>query len=490
MYTIIGRKEEKQRLEALYKTDKPEFVALHGRRRVGKTYLVRNIFDDKEDCVFFYVTGIKDGTLEEQIANFTDEISRAFGIPRTVFADKKNWRAVFSMFTEIIAASKKKKIVVFLDEFPWMVTAKSRLLQMLENFWNRHWSMDGRIKLIICGSASNWIINNIVNNTGGLYNRANHEIYLRPFSLYETKEYLEYKGLHYSKREIVDTYMVLGGIPYYLDQLKAGFSVMQNIERLAFKRGSFLLKEFSNLYDTLFGADSVHLKLVRILAEHCSGLGQEELIGRLGEAKSGGWIVSRLAELEQVGFVQKFTQFYQSRKGIFYKMIDEYSLFYFQWIEQRKAIIERGEEKGYWMRVQESPAWYSWAGCSFEAVCNKHIPLIRDALHLVMADPSQWRYAPRKGQEEKGTQIDLLFDRNDSSITICEIKYTRKPFVITKAYAQTIKNKMEVFKKRTKTTKTLYFAMISAAGLKENLYSEEMVSGLVTLDDLFKEYIW
>ncbi len=265
---------------------------------------------------------------------------------------------------------------------------------------------------------------------------------------------------------------------------------MQNIELLAFKKGSFLLKEFPNLYDTLFGPDSRHIELVRIIADHCYGIGQEELVEKVGALESGGWLVSRLKELEQAGFIMRFTSFGQIRKGVFYKVIDEYSLFYFQWIEPNKEFIERGEEKGYWMRVQSSPAWYNWAGCAFESVCNKHVPLIRDALHLTMAKASQWRYVPKKGSKEKGAQIDLLFDREDRSITICEIKYTEKPFAINKAYAQNIQNKMDVFKKRTKTDKTLYFAMISASGLKKTMYSEELVAQAVTLDDLFKEYSW
>ncbi len=298
------------------------------------------------------------------------------------------------------------------------------------------------------------------------------------------------KSCRYSNKEIVHIYMVLGGIPFYLDQLQSKLSAMQNVEWLAFKKKSFLLSEFSNLYATLFGEQSVHVDLARAIAHHCYGIGHRELAEKVSSIASGGTLVVRLNELEQSGFIQRFESFGKSSKSIFYKMIDEYSLFYFQWIEPRKSLIERGEEKGYWMRIQNSPAWHAWAGCAFEAACNKHVPLIRDALHLTMAGASQWRYVPQKGSKSRGAQIDLLFDREDNSITLCEIKYTKEPFTITKSYAQNIQNKIEVFKKHTKTDKTLYFAMISANGLKENMYSEELVSEVVTLDDLFKEYVW
>ncbi len=285
--------------------------------------------------------------------------------------------------------------------------------------------------------------------------------------------------------------MVLGGIPFYLDQVKPGFSAMQTIESLAFKKGSFLLKEFSNLYDTLFGAGSLHVELIEILANHCNGIEQTEIIKMLKKrATAGGWIVSQLKELEQADFIQRFLPFGHEKRGVFYKIIDEYSLFYFKWIAPNKKYIERGEEKGYWMRLQSSPTWHAWAGCAFESVCNKHVPLIRDALHLVMARASQWRFVPSKGSKEKGAQIDLLFDRDDNAITLCEINYTNEPFTITKAYAETLQNKMTIFKKRTETQKTLFLGLISANGLKKNSYSNDLLSGLVTLEDLFKEYTW
>ena len=490
MSQIIGRKEEKALLEAVFQSERPEFVALYGRRRVGKTYLIRNTFAEKEDSIFFYVSGLKSGTRQEQIENFTKEMARAFGFPSSSFGIRKSWQETFELLTELISASPKQKIILFFDEFPWMVTRKSKLLQAVDFFWNRFWSMDGRVKLIICGSASNWILKNIVNNIGGLYNRVTRVIHLEPFDLYDTRQYLEYKKVKLSNQEIVHIYMVLGGIPFYLDQIQPGLSAMQNVELLAFKRGSFLLNEFSNLYATLFGADSVHIALVKVLAQHCYGMDQEELIKRVTGIAKGGTLVARLSELEQSGFIQRFTQFGYERKGVFYKLVDEYTIFYFQWIEPNKKLIERGKEKGYWMRIQNSPAWHSWAGCAFEAVCNKHVPLIRDALLLTMAGASQWRFVPKKGSQDKGAQIDLLFDREDNSITLCEIKYTKEPFTVTKAYAQNIQNKIAVFKKHTKTKKALYFAMISANDLKKNMYSEELIAGVVTLDDLFKEYSW
>ncbi len=448
------------------------------------------MYQGRKDSIFFYVSGVKDGLLQEQIRVFADSLSDAFTIPRMAVAEKAHWREMFMMLNDFIKESSSKKIVLFFDEFPWMVTKKSGLLQMLDYFWNRFWSMDSRVKLIVCGSASNWIINNIVNNVGGLYNRTTREIHLRPFSLHETREYLRYKHARLTDRQIVDIYMVLGGVPYYLDQVEPGYSSMQIIEQLAFKKGSFLRQEFPKLYSTLFGNASLHVEIVKIIAHYCYGIGQTKLIEKLQNHKGGGGIVSALRDLEQADFIQRFVPFGREKKGIFYKIIDEYSLFYFQWIEPHRKYIERGEERGYWRNIQQSPGWHAWSGCAFEAVCNKHVPLIREALHLTMAHASQWRYMPKKGVKEKGAQIDLLFDREDSSITLCEIKYTKEPFVIDKSYAQTIMHKIDVFRKHTKTKKNLFFAIISAHGIKQTMYSEELISGVVTIEDLFKEYTW
>jgi hypothetical protein len=250
-----------------------------------------------------------------------------------------------------------------------------------------------------------------------------------------------------------------------------------------------LLKEFSLLYATLFGHNSIHAELARIISQHCYGIGQEELFKRAANEKSGGWLKTQLDVLEQTGFIQRFTSFGNTKKGIFYKIADEYSLFYFKWIEPKKEMTERGEEKGYWAMVQNSAAWYSCSGSAFESVCNKHIPLIRQALHLTMAGTSQWRFIAPKGSPERGTQIDLLFDRKDRSIRLCEIKYTEKPFAVDKEYARVLQNKCAVFAKHTKTDKTLYLAIISASGIKKTMYSEDLISGVVTLNDLFKEYI-
>ncbi|MBS0655888.1 MAG: ATP-binding protein, partial [Verrucomicrobia bacterium] len=432
MGMFYGREEERATLQKIYQSKTPEFVALYGRRRVGKTYLVRNAFSRIKDGLFFYVTGTKNGKLSEQIQNFTEEIGNTFIQQGLRLEVKKNWRDTFRLLTDQIQASTKKKIVLFFDEFPWMVTRKSALLQTLEYFWNRHWSTDPRVKLIICGSSSGWILKHIINNTEGLYNRVTERIHLEPFNLQQTKGYLLSRRIKLTDKQIADLYMVLGGIPHYLDQIKSGLSTVQIVEELAFKKKGFLVTEFKNLYATLFGTADGHVELARIISKHHYGIGQDELAEKSHHFKSGGRLSDCLEDLIEAGFIERFTPFTHKKKGITYKMTDEYSLFYFRWIEPiKETLLDKGMRKGYWEGLQRSSAWQSWAGYAFESLCYKHIPQISIALDLSpTAIPYAWHYISVRGSEDSGSQIDLLFDRDDNVITVCEIKYTEKPFEI------------------------------------------------------------
>lgn len=487
MPDIISREAEQKILRTIFESNQPELLAVYGRRRVGKTFLIREYFSHKKNSLFFYVTGMKEGSLIEQITNFTEEIGETFLYPGARLEIKNNWRNTFKILTDNIKAANFKRIVLFFDEFPWMVTKNSRLLSTLEYYWNHHWSRDPRIKLIICGSSSGWILKNIINNKGGLYNRVTRSMHLEPFNLQQTKKYFNHNKVKLSHQQISLLYMILGGIPYYLSKVEPNLSAAQIIEKLAFNKDSFLLTEFNNLYATLFDEGRAHIELAKAIASKHYGIGQEELIGKIKDLSSGGRVLAWLEELEQAGFIIRFKPFLHHRQGIYYKMIDEYSLFYFHWIEAiHESLLNRGMRSGYWERIQQSPAWHSWAGYAFEAICYKHITQISSALNVSpTAIPYTWRYIPKKSSKEQGAQIDLLFDRDDDSITICEIKYTTQPFTIDKQYAEKLQRKMDVFREITRTTKQLFLVIISANGIKKSIYSEAMVNQVITLEGLF-----
>lgn len=485
---VIDRQHEKKILQNVLNSGKSEFIAIYGRRRVGKTYLIKTFFRQSK-CVFFHVTGSNNEALLTQLNRFIIEIGKVF-YSGAELKPQKTWETAFELLTKSIdLISKEKKIVLFFDELPWMATKRSRLLQTLDYYWNRYWVDNQRLKLIICGSSASWIIKNIVNNKGGLHNRITQLIELKPFDLNGTKEFLRYKGIKLNNNQILQLYMITGGVPHYIEQVKRGFSATQNIDLLCFRKDGLLFKEFNNLFSSLFDESSAYLDLIRIIAKHHYGISQADLLRQFGGNARGGSMVNRLKDLETTGFIVSFIPYKHKQKGIYYRIFDEYTLFYLCWIEPITKTIQKLEElENYWETKNNSASWKSWAGYAFESICYKHINNIRKALKInIDAEVGNWCFTPRKLQKEDGAQIDLLFDRTDESIIICEIKYTNQSLVIDKQYAKELLRKIEVFKNKTKNNKQIFIAIISVNGLKPTMYSEELVANILTLDNLFGE---
>ena len=483
---IIGRQYEQKQLARAFESEEAELIAVYGRRRVGKTFLIRRFFEHK-DCYYFQATGIYGAPIGLQLKEFKEEIERTFygQIKGPSLKDPANWMEALGMLTDAIQIfGEQKTVVLFFDEFPWMATHKSGLLQALDYYWNRFWVNDDRIKVIICGSAASWIIDNILNNRGGLHNRVTLRIHLDPFSLYETQAYLKSRGVRVNRQQVLDLYMCIGGIPFYLKYVEKGLSAAQNINQLCFQAKGTLLDEFKNLFSSLFDNGTVHEEIIRFIASKREGMDRSEIEKLTGT--KGGRLSSRLKELEEAGFVSSFVPWGRER-GVYYKVIDEYSLFYLCWIAPRtKGRLAKEETSRYWDSVVQTSAWKAWAGYAFEAVCYKHITNIRAALQIPDgATATSWRHLSKRGYED-GAQIDLLFDRPDGIVNICEIKHCKDPYAIDKNYAKDLQRKAEVYRKSTKTEKQLFFSMITANRLKKTMYSEELISSAINLEDLFK----
>ena len=483
---IIGRIKEQEVLTELLESGQSEFLALYGRRRVGKTYLITSFFEQTSG-EFFYVSGLQKGKLKEQLEQFYKQIGDVFYNGASI-TQRSRWLDAFEDLTKAIQQlPKNKKVVLFLDEFPWMVTRRSGLLEALDHYWNRYWSHDQRLKLVICGSSASWIIEKIINNKGGLYNRVTRTIQLEPFTLYEVKMFLTARGIKLNNKHILDLYMVMGGIPHYLALVRKGLSAHQCIGELFFQKDGALVKEFDRLFASLFKEADFYINLIKVISKHRNGIGQVELLQESG-VPEGGRTVHRLKELEEAGFIISFIPHGHQEKGIYFKINDGYILFYLDWVLPKLSTIRKqNNAAGYWVSKIQSPSWRSWSGYAFEAVCFKHLPQIRKALNVDLgAEIGAWRYIA-KSKHEQGAQIDLLFDRHDGAITVCEIKYNEKPYEIDKSYSLNLKNKIEVYQKQAKTQKQIFLAMITANGLKKSKYSEEMVTGVVTLSDLFEK---
>ncbi len=486
---IIGRQEEQVTLQKVLEANEAQFIAVHGRRRVGKTYLIRNFYQPRTEC-WFSVTGLKEGSLEKQLALFQNELQNVF-MKEESELKITSWLSALTELADCLEQwlkkNPRKKAVVFLDELPWMATPKSGLLQALDHTWNTRLSLHKNIRLIVCGSAASWMLDNIVHAKGGLHNRLTKTIRINPFTLLEAKQYFYSKKILFSNKQIAEIYMVMGGVPHYLQHLEKGYSATQNIDKICFEKEGFLREEFKNLYSSLFNESQNHENIVRALATKREGLSREEIIVKTG-LSSGGTFASRLNELEAAGFIQSFLPYGKKSREKKYKLSDEYSLFYLKWIEPTLLgkILIRGQ--GYWAKKSQTPAFKAWSGYAFEALCFKHLEKIIYKLRLtsISFEAGSWRFVPSKNQTaENGAQIDLLFDREDGIINICEIKYSSEEFVIDKKYASELKEKMWIFEKMAKINKQTSLVLITTFGIKKNVWSEGLVDNVVTLNDLF-----
>jgi AAA+ ATPase superfamily predicted ATPase len=477
--SIVGRKIELKFLNKILSSKESEFISVFGRRRVGKTYLIREFFSNKK-CLFLHCTGIQNGKLAPQLENFSEAISKTF-FDEIKLGELASWHEAFKVLNTQILKSKEK-VVIFLDELPWLASPKSGILQEIDYYWNHHWSALNNVVLIVCGSSASWLIKNIIHNKGGLHNRITGQLKLAPFDLNETADFLISRQIKLSNKHVLSLYMTLGGIPYYLKYVERGLTAEENIQKILFDQSSPLKDEFQLLFKSLFNDGDSYIELIKIISKNREGVPRAVLKTASKLSTDGGRLTKRLNDLCHAGFIEEYIPWNKER-GAYYKLIDEFCLFYLYWIKPNKRELFI---RDYWITQSQMPAYSAWSGYAFEAVCMKHISQIIKALEIKSSGTvSSWRHFPKKHME-KGAQIDLLIDRNDDAISVCEIKYTDKPFVIDKNEYEKLKRKVSIFKLTTETKKQIFLSLISAAGVKANKYRDELIDSTITLDDLFK----
>ena len=467
---IIGREKQIQQLERALNSPNPELIAVYGRRRVGKTFLIKEYFNNKFD---FYATGIYKGKQADEITAFCHGFQ---GAPIQKF---KSWIDVFFALKNFLSVIKKKKIIVFLDELPWFDIPPGSFLKAFEWFWNSWGSTKKGLKLIVCGSSTSWMINKFISSKGGLYNRTTTRIYLPPFNLKESEALLKHRGLNISPSAVLDTFMVFGGIPYYLSLLDAKLSLTQNIDNLFFSHNAVLKEEYNFLLQSLFKDADYYKQILNAIGSKNKGVTRNEIIS-LAKITDNGTLSKALKNLILSDFIREYGSFGKKKKESLFQLTDPFLLF-----AQRFVTKGNTYDSNYWKNLIGKPQYNAWKGIAFEEVCLLHSDQIKKALGIegLSTTVGSWFF---KGDEySSGAQIDLLIDRTDNVINICEMKYSDAPYEITKALDNKVRERNGIFRSVTKTNKAIWNVIISPFGIKPGKYRETF-SITLDINDLIK----
>jgi AAA+ ATPase superfamily predicted ATPase len=473
---MIGRKKELAILANAYAGQKPELIAVFGRRRVGKTYLIQSFFEGKID---FELTGLKDGTKEQQLRNFTyglKDAQKSVDLP----AQPTDWLEAFHQlktYLESLADSEKRK-VVFIDELPWMAAGKSDFLTGFSYFWNSY-AAKANIVVVICGSATAWMIQKIINDKGGLHNRVTRRIHLQAFTLAETEAYFQERHIVFDRYQLLLLYMTMGGIPHYLDQVEGGKSAIQNIDDICFQPQGLLRTEFDNLYSSLFANPERYESIITALSSTWKSMSRIEIIEHT-DITDGGGLTMMLQELEQSGFISSYIPFGKKKKDTLFRLTDCYSLFYLKFIRDIPA-----KETISWQSLSQTQKWVTWTGYAFENICFQHIDQIKSALSIAGVHTNQYSFLAKKTEENEGTQIDLLIDRQDNVISLCEVKFYNDAWLLTKAEAENLRRKQRIFRQVTGTKKQIFIVLITTFDLIQNQHSIGLVDNVLDMNALF-----
>lgn len=474
---LIGRENERKRLRDLLETDKSEFVAVYGRRRIGKTFLIRESYGYQ---FAFEHTGLRKGGIKKQLKAFREKLCKC-GYKSC--PNLKDWAEAFLRLGELLEMKPNGKKVVFLDECPWLDTARSGFLDELDHFWNDWCTMRKDIVLVICGSAASWIVEKVIDNYGGLHNRLTRQVYLRPFTLHECEDMARAKGIVFNRRQILECYMVMGGVPYYWDLLDKSLGLAQNIDALFFRRKGELSEEFDHLYSSLFRIPEPYLKVISALGKKRYGLTRDEIVA-VTKIPSSGNLTKVLKALVQCDFVRTYCLPGRSSRECIYQLVDNFTIFHQRFLDDKANRMEN-----FWSVSENSQPVRIWCGLAFERVALQHEDQIKRKLGIsgVVTRTYGWRYAA-DGKDENGAQVDLVLDRNDRVVNICEVKYRRgeELYAISDEENRDLVNKREAYVRDTGTTSAVHLTMITVNGVRHNAAWNDIQSE-VTLDDLFKE---
>ena len=468
---LIGRTSERAQLLSHLSSDRSELIVVYGRRRVGKTFFINQVVGDRA-CFSF--SGMENSRMQDQLLSFTITLGKVYGGAARV----TSWLEAFDQLSGYVERLPDGPKIVVIDELPWLDTPRSRFLAAFEHFWNAWASLRTDVKLIVCGSATSWMIDSLLNNRGGLHNRVTQQIYIAPFVLSECRQYFAHHGFGYSDKELAECYMILGGVPYYYSLLSPALSLAQNIDQLFFAPQGQLRYEFDNVFRSLFKHAQSHIDVIKALALSARGLTRKQLL-RHTRLNNNSRFTETLVELEKCGFIRTYLPFGKAKRDVLYQLVDAFSLFHLKFAESNQY-----QDPQYWTHSLNTGTYRAWSGYAFEMLCLNHLEPIKRALGIAGIQCRACSWVSRGGEGKRGAQIDLLIDRADQTVNVCEMKFSRTVYAITKADDENLENKLQVLLDETGTNKSLMLTMITSFGLAESKYNGHIQRSLTVADML------
>ncbi|MBQ9251101.1 MAG: ATP-binding protein [Clostridia bacterium] len=471
---IIGREKEREMLREAMRDDRSHFIAIYGRRRIGKTFLIRETFEDR---FTFQHAGLSNRGKADQLFSFAASLKDV-----DYFIEKplNNWLEAFECLKDVVRKSSEKKKIIFIDELSWMDSRNSDLLAALEHFWNGWASARKDVVLIICASATSWMLSKVIHHKGGLYHRLTEQIQLKSFTLSECMEYTQSEGFALNQEQVLQYYMIFGGVPFYWQFLRKGLSIPQNIDRIFFAPDAPLKDEYQYLYASIFKHPEHYLQIIHALGQKKAGMTREELVESAGVHNSGD-LTMRLEELESCGFIRKYFAYGMKKKNAVYQLVDFFTLFYLHFMDKKGPVAE-----DYWTLHWNNPEINTWMGLAFERVCLEHITQIKKALGIagIYTEVNSWYCTANLEKGIFGSQIDLLIVRQDRVINLCEMKYSGMEFIVTEKVNRDIRKKINDLTVSTKTKNAIYPVLITTYGLEKDS-SAGIFQNVITMNALF-----
>ncbi|MFH1654342.1 MAG: ATP-binding protein [Pseudomonadota bacterium] len=489
--SFVGRRDEIRRLDEIVERKRASFIVVYGRRRVGKTELIEQYFCndtvlkfegieiDKEDVRNY------DERQKFQIDQSLKRLAKYLDNPLIGKVQCRTWGDFFDILSEV---ATKQNVVIYFEEIQWLANYESHFFSELKPFWDDRWRHNEKLKLVICGSSTSFIVGQLLSNKA-IYSRSQEEFHLREFNLMEIRDYLGNKG----HKETMLAQLTVGGIPEYLGRLKEKGTVLSNLCKNSFRPDAFFSLEKDKIFISSLSRNHNYQKIVEYLGRCKFATALEITKAIKGDSAGGGSVTRLLEDLSRCGFIKRYTPIHKDdqSKLIRYSISDEYLQFYFRFIKPKLTKIQNKSYVENTLQGINKRSFETVMGFNFERWCQKNASLFAKILGFSGVEYESGSFFDAKTQmQEKGFQIDLMYIIKGSKIIICEIKFYDG--LVDNRVCEEVKRKIELFQLSMQRYKNYTYeaVLITTEGVRDSATIQATFDHIITFEDIFDERYW